>query len=105
CASSRIHTLLPPRRLASPTRSLRSRTSSTELLEAASSSATSGCEPPCTNRHDSHTPHGRPAGSASSQLTAIASSLAVVVLPTPLGPEKRYACPVRPLVTAAANTS
>lgn len=66
--------------------SLSSRTSSTELLLAASISTTSGWAPLCTAWQWGQTPQG---GSSPWHPTAMARSLAVVVLPTPLGPEKR----------------
>jgi hypothetical protein len=72
-----------------------SRASSTEVCEAASISITSTARPSATATHDAQTPQGRFAGSGSRQLTAFASRRAIVVLPTPRGPVKRYACATR----------
>ena len=47
---------------------------------------------------DSHLPHGSMSGPGLRQLMDLAKILAVVVLPTPRGPQKRYAwasCPRR----------
>ena len=43
------------------------------------------------------------AAARTSQLTALASSRATVVFPTPRGPEKMYACAMRPLRRAFCN--
>lgn len=85
-ASSRMKTFLGAERGARWILSLSSRTSSTELLLAASISTTSGWAPLCTAWQWGQTPQG---GSSPWHPTAMARSLAVVVLPTPLGPEKR----------------
>ncbi|RIH83620.1 hypothetical protein Mrose_02978 [Calidithermus roseus] len=86
-ASSRITTLRLPKSGASRIFSRSSRTSSTELLLAASISSTSGCRPSRTRRQPSHTPQGLRSGPV--QLTAWAMRRALVVLPTPRGPENR----------------
>ncbi|RIH75567.1 hypothetical protein Mterra_03966 [Calidithermus terrae] len=100
-ASSRMTTLRLESKGASRIFSRRSRTSSTELLLAASISSTSGCRPSRTSRQPSHTPQGlvglpalpacapRTPSSDPVQLTAWAMRRALVVLPTPRGPEKR----------------
>ncbi|RIH74234.1 hypothetical protein Mcate_02788 [Meiothermus taiwanensis] len=85
-ASSRITTLCWPRMGLSRMRSRSSRTSSTELLEAASISSTSGCRPSRTSRQPSQVPQGL---GSLEQLTAWAISRALLVLPTPRGPENR----------------
>ena len=47
-------------------------------------------------RHASHSLHGRRSGSGLRQFAAFASKRAVLVLPVPRGPQKRYACASRP---------
>ena len=72
--------------------------SSTELLEAASSSWIQYERPSENDRQDSHLPHGSMSGPGLRQLMDLAKILAVVVFPTPRGPQKRYAwasCPRR----------
>src|SRR5687768_5864495 len=49
---------------------------------------------------DVHTPHGSPSGDRFSQLSAIASTRASVVFPTPRGPQSRYPCATRPRAIA-----
>ena len=63
--------------------------SSTELLEAASSSWIQ-YERPCANEmQDSHSPHGSRSAPGLRQFMVFAKILAVEVLPTPRGPQKR----------------
>ena len=88
CASSRMMTFFGLSSGASRMRSRNSRTSSTELLLAASISITSGCRSSRTMRQFSHSPQGRSSG-AAWQPTLMAMRRAVVVLPTPRGPENR----------------
>ena len=71
-------------------------------LEAASISKTSIEEPSAILRHCSHCPHGSGVGPCS-QLSAFAKIFAVLVLPVPRGPAKRYAWPIWPLVIAFAS--
>src|SRR4051812_27550829 len=54
-------------------------------------------------RHEAHSPHGSPSSAGSprrSQLSAMASTRASVVLPTPRGPQSRYPCATRPRAIA-----
>src|SRR3990167_583830 len=73
-----------------------SRTSSTPVWLAASISITSIWRPSAIARHGSHTPHGSivgpPCPSGPMQLSALAISRAVDVLPTPRTPVIRKAC-------------
>jgi hypothetical protein len=55
--------------------------------------------PSFMDRHDSHLLHGVDVG-PSTQFMALASARAVVVFPVPRGPQKRYACEMRPLSIA-----
>src|SRR5206468_10090872 len=68
-------------------------------FDAASISTTSRlAEPLQMRRQDAHSPHGSPASAGSprrSQLSAMASTRARVVLPTPRGPQRRYPCATR----------
>ncbi len=71
-------------------RSRRSRASSTPRLEAASISTTSSAVcPPQMRPQLSQLPHGSPSAVRLGQLSAIASTRASVVFPTPRGPQKR----------------
>src|SRR5665811_1092228 len=71
--------------------SMRSRAWSTLPCVAPSISSVSSDRPSRTSRHDAHVPHGVAVGwSEVLQLMAAARRRAVVVLPTPRGPEKRY---------------
>ena len=63
--------------------------SSTLLLEAASSSWRSNERPSWIDRQDSQTQQGSPLSPRSVQLSALASTRAVEVLPLPLGPCSR----------------
>ena len=65
-----------------------SRTSSTPVLDAASISSTLTERPSAIATHSSHTPHGSVVGPLT-QFIALASSLAVVVLPVPRVPVNR----------------
>src|SRR5882672_5391853 len=47
-----------------------------------------------------HSPHGSPSARLFSQLSAIASTRARVVFPTPRGPQRRYPCATLPLAMA-----
>jgi len=53
--------------------------------------------PSANDWHDSHVPHGSMSAEGSEQLIIFAKIRAVVVLPTPRGPQKRYACASWPL--------
>ncbi|AKF85419.1 hypothetical protein MFUL124B02_12000 [Myxococcus fulvus 124B02] len=78
-----------------------SRTFSTPLLEAPSISATSTLVPAAISVHARHSPQGVAVG-PFSQLRALASRRAAVVLPTPRGPQNRYACATRSILMAFA---
>src|SRR6516225_2671961 len=71
--------------------SRRSRILSIPLFEAASISMTLKELPEVISRHWRHSLHGSPS-LGLLQLTVLASRRAVLVLPVPLGPVKRYAC-------------
>src|SRR5215207_9157767 len=90
CASSRMYTLDLPPSGASPTRSRRSRMSSTELFEAASISMTSSDDAFWIETHESHTPHGVTVG-PFTQFRQAARIFAIDVLPVPREPTNRYA--------------
>ena len=70
------------------------RTSSTPLFDAPSISSTSVSRPAVISTQIAHVPHGSGVG-PDSQLSALASRRAVVVLPTPRTPVKRKACATR----------
>ncbi len=70
------------------------RTLSTWVLVAASISRTSMSRPSVISTHASQTPHGSAVGPCS-QFSARARMRAVVVLPTPRGPEKTNDCAIR----------
>ncbi len=71
-------------------RSRRLRASSTPRLEAASISMTSSDVCPLQMRLQlSQAPQGSPSSVRSGQLSAMASTLATVVFPTPRGPQNR----------------
>ncbi len=101
CTSSIRYTLTfdvaPMPRL---TRSTRSRIASTPLFDAASISTRSLKLPAAIATQFSHVPSGSPSSPRCRQLSALARMRAVVVLPVPRGPEKRYAWPTRPSRTA-----
>ena len=65
-----------------------SRTFSTPVRDAASSSYTSGCSPFAIITQSSHVPSGSGVGPCSHS-SAFASRRAVVVLPVPRGPVNR----------------
>ena len=71
-----------------------SRTLSTCVLVAASISRTSMSRPCAISMHASHAPQGSAVG-PFSQFSARARMRAVVVLPTPRGPEKTNDCAMR----------
>ena len=85
--SSRMYTLVRPGvpRLAF---SIRSRMSSTPLLDAASSSCTSKLVPASTATHDAHSQHGSPS-TGRSQFRTLARMRADDVFPVPRGPLNR----------------
>ena len=88
------------------TPSTMSRTLSTPLLEAASISTTSTARPSAISTQGVQTPHGSAVG-PFSQLSALATSRAVVVFPTPRGPVNRKACaswPVRSALDSVRTT-
>ncbi len=87
CTSSRMYTLVRPG-VPMAARLMSSRTASTPLLEAASSSWTSIDVPASMARQDSHSPQGSPSVTLV-QLRALARMRAVEVLPVPRGPLKR----------------
>jgi hypothetical protein len=66
--------------------------SSTPLFDAASSSWIQYDLPSANDWHDSQVPHGSISADGFEQLIIFAKIRAVVVLPTPRGPQKRYAC-------------
>src|SRR5687767_6725128 len=87
-------------------RSLSSRASSTPRFEAASISTTSRLELPLQIRwQDVHSPQGSPSADLFSQLSAMASTRASVVLPVPRGPQSRYPCATRPRAMAPRSVS
>src|SRR6266850_6162489 len=71
-----------------------SRMLSTPVLEAASISKTSIDFPDEISWHEAHSLHGVIVG-PRAQFNPLARIRAVVVFPTPRGPEKRYAWPIR----------
>src|SRR4051812_24774630 len=82
-------------------RSRSSRASSTPRLDAASISTTSSDDEPAQMRWQlAHSPQGSLESVRRSQLSAIASTRARVVLPTPRGPQSRYPCATRPRAIA-----
>ena len=82
--------LAPPAAATVPALILISRTSSTLLCEAASSSMTSREVPSVMATHDTQALHGSASlASRCVQLRALASSRAVLVLPVPRGPANR----------------
>ena len=74
---------------------------STPVLDAASISITSKALPDAIERHNSQLPQGSGVGSAlAMQFSDRAKILALEVLPVPLGPVKRYAGAMRPVLRA-----
>ena len=55
--------------------------------------------------HDSHSPHASPSGVGFMQFTVRAKMRAQLVLPTPRGPQNRYACASRPVFMELRNVS
>ena len=88
-----IYTLYEPNCGGMRTWSISTRISSTELFDAASSSCMLNDLDSAKARHDSHSLHGSWSGVGLLQLMVFAKIRAQVVLPTPRGPQKRYACP------------
>jgi hypothetical protein len=95
CTSSmmKILNLLRTGNMPSPSM-ITARTLSTWVLVAASISMTSMSRPSAISTHASHVPHGSAVGPVS-QFSARARMRAVVVLPTPRGPEKTNDCAMR----------
>ena len=94
--SSMIYTLYFPTGGGTWTWSIRALMSSTELLDAASSSWIQYERPSRKETQDSHSPQGVISSPGFEQLIIFAKIRAVVVFPTPLGPQNRYAwasCP------------
>src|SRR5215467_15538162 len=79
-----------------------SRMLSTPVFDAASISKTSIDLPAAISWHEGHVLSGVIVG-PFSQLRPFARIRAVVVLPTPRGPEKRYAWPIRSIWIAFCN--
>ncbi|OPZ47610.1 MAG: hypothetical protein BWY92_01742 [Firmicutes bacterium ADurb.BinA052] len=79
--------------------SRRSLISSIPRFEAASTSMTSMAAPSRIPTHDTHFSHGSGVG-PRAQLSALASTRAVDVLPVPRGPANRYAWVTRPAAMA-----
>src|SRR5438093_9953261 len=80
----------------------RSRILSTCVCDAPSISSTSNARPSAISRQFAHSLHGSWL-TPRSQLSALARSRAVVVLPTPRGPAKRNAWATRPTAIAACR--
>ena len=91
CTSSMMYTLYFPAWGANLTWSIKSLISSTELLLAASSSCTLKDWPLLNEMHDLHLSQASPSEEMDSQLMVLASILAQVVFPTPLGPVNKNA--------------
>src|SRR4030042_6736761 len=89
CTSSMIYTLYFPAWGIILTLSIRFRMSSTELLEAASSSWILNERDSLNVLHESHWLHGSASVPMRVQLMVLAKIRAHVVFPTPLGPQKR----------------
>ena len=92
CTSSMIYTLYLPACGAKRTWSTNVLISSTELLLAASNSCIFSDVPSLNDLQELHLLQASPSFVCFSQLIVFASILAQVVLPTPLGPQKRNAC-------------
>src|ERR1700694_3815059 len=91
CTSSMIYTLYFPACGAKRTWSTRLRISSTELLEAASSSWMFMDVPSLKEMQEWHWLQASPSDVGCSQLIVLARMRAQVVLPTPRGPQNRKA--------------
>ena len=100
CTSSMINTLYLPTWGGMRVCSMSVLMCSTELLDAASSSKMLNERCSLKASHDSQCPQASPSAVGDMQLMALAKILAQVVLPTPRGPQKRYACANFPLLTA-----
>ena len=96
CTSSMIYTRFLTETGENTASSRSWRTLSTPLLDAASISTTSMMLPSSMPRQAGHLPQGLPS-TGCSQLSALASIFAQVVLPVPRVPMNRYACEVRPV--------
>ena len=103
CTSSIMYTFCLPIEGLYSIFSFNSRISSIPRLEAASISIKSKNFPASNAKHISHSPQGSPFFNLV-QLSAFAKIRAVVVLPVPRGPIKRYACPNKPLESSAFNS-
>lgn len=79
------------------------RMSSTELLEAASSSNTLNEAELLKDWHDSHALQGSNVSVRCRQLSALAKMRAQVVFPTPRGPQNKKACATWPVRIAFFN--
>src|SRR5262250_2927400 len=92
CTSSMMYTLYLPACGAKRTWSTSVRMSSTELLLAASSSWMFSDVPSLKEIQELQTLQASPSAVRFSQLIVLASILAQVVFPTPLGPQNKNAC-------------
>ena len=92
CTSSMIYTLYLPICGGIRTWSIKLRMSSTELLDAASSSWILNDRCSLNAVHDSHWLQASCVEVGFWQLIVLANMRAQVVLPTPRGPQNRYAC-------------
>ena len=97
CTSSMMYTLYLPTWGGICTWSIRALMSSTPLLDAASSSWMQYERPSAKDTQDSHSPQGSMSGPGCEQFIVLAKMRAVLVLPTPRGPQNRYACASWPL--------
>src|SRR5699024_8375409 len=92
CTSSMMKSLYVPCAGGIRTCSLSVLIYSTELLEAASSSMMLGAFFLSNERHERHVPQASKSSEIFSQLMVLARMRAVVVFPTPLGPQNKKAC-------------
>ena len=92
CTSSMIYTLYLPICGGIRTWSINERISSTELFDAASNSWILNERCSLNATHDSHALHASFSAVGVKQLMVFAKIRAHVVLPTPRGPQNRYAC-------------
>src|SRR6185312_479958 len=92
CTSSMIYTLYFPACGAKRTCSMSTRISSTELLDAASSSWILKERPSLKLLHESHSLHASISAVRFWQLMVLAKMRAQVVLPTPLCPQNKNDC-------------
>jgi hypothetical protein len=103
CTSSMINTLYFPVCGGMCVCSIKAFICSTPLLEAASSSKMFSERPSAKALQLSHSPQASPVAVGLRQLITFAKIRAHVVLPTPRGPQKRYAWASFPLLTAFFN--